>query len=91
MLAWWEERCNKQLEGLPLTLVVPAEAIRIHDPIELLANLLEQRADYHPKREFWERRLAMWQKDRARLPKILLVIDGLNQKPVGGEFEFMQQ
>lgn len=82
VLAWWEERDNAEYDRLPLTLVVPAEAIQYNDPVELLASLMEQCSGHRSENPFWLRRLSQWQKSYEGRPKILLIIDGLNQRPL---------
>ncbi|HFD87913.1 MAG TPA: hypothetical protein ENJ35_09600, partial [Gammaproteobacteria bacterium] len=91
VLAWWLERCDRSPDDLPLTLVVPARAIQLHEPIELLANLLAQRTGNLHNIEFWRRRLAIWRRDRIGRPKILLIIDGLNQHPLYRDWTVLLQ
>lgn len=91
VLAWWLERCNRAPDDLPLTLVVPAREIQLREPTELLANLLAQRTGNLHNVEFWKRRLAIWQRDRVGCPKILLMIDGLNQHPLYHDWTVLLQ
>jgi len=80
LLAWWRDQMRDHPERLPLTLFVPARATGLSGLTgpQLIARLLQERT---PERslDFWTRRLALWlaQEDG---PRILLIIDGLNQQ-----------
>jgi len=83
MLSWWRRRMQAAPDQLPLTLVVAASAIAgvgdIAGP-DLISRLLAER---FPIRDevFWRRRLALWAQEPSATPRVLLVIDGLNQQP----------
>jgi hypothetical protein len=83
LLGWWRRRMREGVDKLPLTLMVAASAIASVGDVagpDLIARLL---ADRFPIRgqEFWRRRLALWAREPSAAPRVLLVIDGLNQQP----------
>lgn len=82
-LGWWRRRMDEAPDQLPLTLIVPASAIagvgNVGGP-DLIARLLNERIPIRNE-EFWRRRLALWALEPSATPRILLVIDGLNQQP----------
>lgn len=74
-LSWWQARTEA---GLPLTIFVSAKEVGQESLDALVARLLEKNIG-HGGIEFWKRRIAQWMKVRPDAPKILLMIDGLNQ------------
>jgi hypothetical protein len=83
LLDWWRRRMRETPDRLPLTLIVAANAIagvgNVGGP-DLIARLLAERFPIRGQ-EFWRRRLALWAKEVSTAPRVLLVIDGLNQQP----------
>lgn len=81
-LWWWHEKAGSQGLGLPLTIVLSARDVETTDPEKLLADVLAQRTGSLRNAAFWHRRLQLWKSDRCTdaCPKIVLVIDGLNQR-----------
>lgn len=81
-LAWWQEKMAASPDALPLTIVVPARGLvapPLMPPHRFLAKLIAQRVPGHDE-DFWERRIQLWTRAPAQAPRILLVIDGLNQE-----------
>ncbi len=79
-LSWWHERAGPEDGELPLTLFIPARHVDTSDPESLLAAALARRTNLRTE-EFWRRRLHLWLRDSgpSQAPKLLLIIDGLNQ------------
>ncbi len=78
VLDWWLTRKNSG-NGLPLTLIIPAREVgEATDPKQLIAELLAKRIRLRTA-DFWSKRLDMWERGATGKPKILLVVDGLNQ------------
>lgn len=75
VLDWWQAHCD----ALPLTLVVSARDIQqTRDPFDLMAELLARRTELRTP-QFWRKRIRLWQLARTDGPRILLIIDGLNE------------
>lgn len=77
---WLRTRWSQDPESLPVTLVIPARDVAGESGPELIARVIADRIGIRSS-DFWERRLELWNQDRDRAPKILVIIDGLNQKP----------
>jgi len=83
LLNWWRRRMREASDELPLTLIVPASAVTGSGDIagpDLVARLLADRLPIRDQ-QFWRRRLALWAQEHTSAPRVLLVIDGLNQQP----------
>jgi hypothetical protein len=80
VLSWWHDRAGPDGDGLPLALVMPARHVDTSDPEMLLAIPLARRTGVRTE-EFWRQRLRLWLRDRDsdRAPKLLVIVDGLNQ------------
>lgn len=82
ILGWWRSRSTTDPDRLPLTLIVAASAIAgvgdVSGP-DLVARLLAERVPIRTE-AFWRRRLDLWAAAEDFRPRVLLVLDGLNQR-----------
>lgn len=79
LLSWWISFVDgKEVAEIPLTLVVAAQDIGEHSGASLIVDRLARLVQLR-SHNFWERRLVQWKEHRTPFPKILLIIDGLNQ------------
>lgn len=78
-LGWWLRKDDVD-DAAPLTLVVPARDVGNADGPALLASALATATGVRDA-AFWQRRLRRWTTIPCEHPFILLVVDGLNQKP----------
>jgi hypothetical protein len=76
-LTWWHCAAGVDGAGMPLTLVIPAHKVAQPDPVSLLAESMHC-ATALRSTSFWQKRLRRWI-ETPKAPRILLVIDGLNQ------------
>lgn len=75
-IAWWLAQ-----EDTPLTLFIPSGRNDTEDPQELMAAELAAHTRFQ-KTDYWERRLTGWlQRPPGATPQLLLIIDGLNERP----------
>jgi hypothetical protein len=80
VLSWWLDRGGPGGNGLPLTLFVPARDVGSNQPLSIVAEALLGCMGTRDVR-FWERRADRWLRlaGTGDVPRILLVIDGLNE------------
>lgn len=75
-MAWW-----KGLTGKPLTLVLTSNRVTANDSMSIVASVLLEQAGVRDV-AFWKRRLQQWlQRPPSGVPTILLILDGLNERP----------
>jgi hypothetical protein len=79
-LSWWLARRGAQGGAMPLTLFVPAAQVSTSDPGLLIAETLHRHTGLRDV-AYWQRRVNTWMSNASHEPRILLLIDGLNQHP----------
>ena len=78
-----------QLEDPPLTLFVPAQKAswytHIEDKYETLIRLLIEQTEANPSERYIERWMDRWEKMKSKnnlpQPRLVVILDGLNQRP----------
>lgn len=74
--SWWLSRAD---HDFPLTLIAAARDVDSSDAIGCAAKAL-LRATRIRSIDFWRRRLARWASAKVTASRLLLIVDGLNQK-----------
>lgn len=91
-LGWWLARRGAGGTVLPLTLFIPVGDVSTKDPEVLIAEALHKCTGLRDV-AFWRRRVKTWVRNTApNQPRLLLLIDGLNQNPFFGAWgELLQR
>jgi hypothetical protein len=74
----WVLEQSAQDADFPLTLIIAARDVDTSDGLELLAKSLRKATDIRDA-EFWGKRLKRWFSPTSLRPRLLIVLDGLNQ------------
>ncbi len=77
-LAWWD-RMAAEPQTQPLLLFVSAREMETGDLHGVVARLLLNRTGMRDE-VFWTARLRQWRRTAHPIPRLLLVVDGLNQR-----------
>jgi hypothetical protein len=74
----WVLEQSAQDPDFPLTLIIAARDVDTSDSLELLAKLLQKVTEIRDI-EFWKKRLKRWFSAKSHRPRLLVLLDGLNQ------------
>ncbi len=74
----WYNRLKTSAAGAPLTVFLSAKSIDTSDVKSTLAKALSAQTGVRSF-EFWEKRLALWERGGGNGVRILILIDGLNE------------
>ena len=76
----WERRLRFGVRNAPLTVFIRAQDIRTAGASASIAEALAQQTEARD-REFWRRRLRLWESSGRTDVRLLVLLDGLNENP----------